>query len=114
MLSESDVEERAQYCRCVFLQLSRLYSRDLVEPSRYLEYLNRSSLGLGKDQFITETIQDSLESNQPDAGLLSLITLYEGFTYAYCEVLEKSLEEIEKTLPPGLLEQLAEEMEGGE
>lgn len=114
MLSESEVEERARYCRCVFLQLSRLYSRDLVEPSRYLEYLNKSSLGLGSDQFISETIEEALAANQPDAGLLSLLTLYEGFTYAYCEVLEKSLEEIEETLPPGLLEQLAEEMEGGE
>ncbi len=110
MLSEEEIEERARYCHSVFLQLSWLYSNDFAEPAQYLEILQKSSLGLGADQFIIMTIEEALMENRPDGGLRSLISLYEGFTHAFCEVLERNLESISNTMPPEWLEQLAGEM----
>ncbi len=110
MLQESEIEERARYCYCVFLQLSWLYSNDFAEPCQYLSYLAKSSLGLGTDRFITMTIEEALKENRQDGGLLSLISLYEGFAHALCQVLEKELEEIIGQLSPEFLKKLAEEM----
>jgi len=47
-----------------------------------------------------------------DGGLNYLITLYEGFAHAYCEVLEKDLTEIRDAVPKKLLKKLAAEMGG--
>ncbi len=114
MLEEPEIEERARYCYCVFLQLSWLYSNDSVDPCRYPDYLARSSLGLGTDQFIAETLGESLMENRPDGGLLQLISLYEGFTHAFCQVLEKDMDEIKAQVPPDFIKKLAEEMGVGD
>jgi hypothetical protein len=114
MLQETEIEERARYCYCVFLQLSWLYSNDSIEPGRYPDYLAKSSLGLGTDQFITETLREALMQNRPGGGLLQLISLYEGFTHALCQVLEKDMDEIKAQIPPDLMKKLAEEMGVGD
>jgi hypothetical protein len=110
MLSETEIMERAGYCYSVFLQLSWLYSNDCIEPAQYLEHLNKSSLGLGTDRFITMSIEEALMENRPDGGLLSLIALYEGFVHAFCEVLEKDLDYIKKGISQDFLQVLATEM----
>ncbi|GLI33953.1 hypothetical protein [Desulforhabdus amnigena] len=111
MLSEQEIRDRAHYCYCVFLQLSWLYSNDLIEPSQYLEYLKKSSLDLISDQFITMTIEEALMLRQPNDGLTSLIHLYEGFVHALCEVLETDLEEIKKGISRDFLQKLASEVD---
>ncbi|MCE5333621.1 MAG: hypothetical protein LLG06_03435 [Desulfobacteraceae bacterium] len=110
MLSEADVEERARYCYCVLMQLSWLYSNDNIEPSQYLEWLKTSSLGLGTDEFITLTVEDALLQSREDGGLLTLISLYEGFAHAFCQVLERELDDVKAEIDPGMLRQLAGEM----
>lgn len=110
MLDASEIEERARYCHCVFLQLSWLCSNDSVEPGRYVDYLARSSLGLGSDRFVTMTIEEALMENRPDGGLRALISLYEGFTHAFCQVLETDTDSIMEQISPGFLQKLAEEM----
>jgi hypothetical protein len=115
MLQEPDIEERARYCYLVFLQLSWLHSNDDIQPEKYLECLTKSSLGLGGDEFITLSIGDALRlERRPDGGLLSLISLYEGFTNAFCQVLEKDVDEIRAQIPEGFLMQLAGEMGVGD
>src|SRR5208337_2692033 len=114
MLDASEIEERARFCYCVFLQLSWLCSNDFVEPGQYPDYLAKSSLGLGSDQFITMTLDEALMENRPDGGLGSLVSLYEGFTYAFCQVLEKDMDQIKAQISPGLLKKLAEEMGMGD
>jgi hypothetical protein len=114
MLQESEIEERARYCYCVFFQLSLLYSNDFAQPGQYLQYLANSSLGLGTDEFITMTLREAPElENGPAGGLLSLISLYEGFAHAFCQVLEKDVEEIKAQIPTGFVKKLAEEMGAG-
>ncbi len=110
MLSEKEIRERAEYCYLVFLQLSWLLSNDFIEASRYLEYLKKSSLGLGDDAFIIETIQESLLMGREDGGLTSLLNMYEGFFTAFCEVLEIDSDDIKNGLFPDDLEKLASEM----
>lgn len=110
MLSEPEVLERAKYCYCVFMQLSWLHSNDSVPPDRYPERLARSSLGLGTDNFITMTLEEALMERRPDGDLLSLISLYEGFVHALCEVLETGMEAIGKQIPRDRLKKLAGEM----
>lgn len=110
MLSEKQIRERAVYCYIVFLQLSWLLSNEFVEPAEYLDYLKRSSLGLGDDAFITETIRESLMMGREDAGITSLANLYEGFFSAFCEVLEINSEEIFELIPDNDLERYASEM----
>jgi hypothetical protein len=114
MLDASEIEERAGYCYCVFLQLSWLYSNDFVEPARYADYLAKSSLGLGSDQFITMTLEEALLENRAEGGLRSLISLYEGFTQAFCQVLEKDMDEIKAQISPEFLKKLADEMGVGD
>ncbi|MHC1728754.1 MAG: hypothetical protein AB9866_22595 [Syntrophobacteraceae bacterium] len=110
MLSETEIEERAKYCCCVFLQLSWLYSNDFIEPQQYLEHLGKSSLELGNDQFIRQSIEEALMENRPDGGLISLISLYEGFAGAFCQVLERDVDEIRSEISTDFLRQLADEM----
>jgi hypothetical protein len=110
MLSEKEIRERAEYCYLVFLQLSCLLRNDFIEPAQYLEYLQKSSLGLGDDTFIIETIQESLLMGRDDGGLTSIMNLYEGFFTAFCEVLEIDADDIENSLLPDDLEKLASEM----
>jgi hypothetical protein len=110
MLSEQEIRERAEYCYLVFLQLSWLLSNDFLEPSQYLEVLKKSSLGLGDDAFIVETIRDSLLTGREDGGLSSLLNLYEGFFTAFCEVLQIRSNEISEGISPDDLEKLAAEM----
>ena len=52
--------------------------------------------------------------NRPDGGLLQLISLYEGFTHAFCQVLEKDMDEIKAQIPPDFIKKLAEEMGVGD
>lgn len=110
MLSEAEITDRARYCYSVLLQLSWLYSNDCIEPDRYTEYLQRSSLDLGSDRFITMSIEEALMENRPDGGLLSLIALHEGFVHAFCEVLEKDLDYIKEGMSRDFLQTLASEM----
>ncbi len=110
MLDASEIEERAKYCYCAFLQLSWLYSNDFAEPGRYMEFLAKSSLGLGEDKFIVMTIEEAMMENQPEVGLRSLISLYEGFAHAFCQVLEQEVDEIGALISPDFLKRLAEEM----
>jgi hypothetical protein len=110
MLSETDILDRAKYCYCVLLQLSWLHSNDSVEPAQYVEYLNKSSLDLGNDRFIIMNIEEAMMENRPDAGLLSLIALYEGFVHAFCEVLEKDLDSVKEGVSGDFLQVLASEM----
>ena len=115
MLEQSEIEERARYCYLVFVQLSWLHKNDFVQPGRYRDYLAKSSLGLGTDEFIAATLGESPAlDNRPDGGLRTLISLYEGFTHAFCQVLEKDLDEIRAQIPPGFLRHLAEEMGMGD
>ena len=110
MLDAPEIEERARYCYCVFHQLSWLLSNDFAEPGKYADYLAKSSLGLGSDRFIIMTLEEGVMENRPEAGLRSLVALYEGFYHAFCQVLEKDIEEIKAQISPGFLKQLAEEM----
>lgn len=110
MLSEKEIRERAEYCYLVFLQLSWLLSNDFIEPAQYLVCLKKSSLGLGDDAFIIETIRESLMMGREDGGLNSLLNMYEGFFTAFCEVLEIDSDDIRNGLSPDDLEKLASEM----
>ena len=110
MLAEDEILERAQYCYCVFLQLGWLHDNELAEPHQYLDYLKNSSLELGRDEFITTTIEEALLLGKPDGGLTGLLALYEGFAHAYCEVLETDLETLSKELPRDFLRKLAAEV----
>lgn len=110
MLSEAQIRERAEYCYCVFLQLSWLHSNDDIPADRYIERLKKSSIELATDEFIVMTIEEALMEDMPDGGLLSLMALYEGFAHAFCEVLETTMDEIKKNIPPELLRKLADEM----
>jgi hypothetical protein len=110
MLSEEEVRERALYCYCVFLQLGCLHDNDLIEPHEYLEVLKKSSLQLGSDGFIAATIEEALMQGLPDGGLRALLALYEGFVHAYCEVLQISLDSLEKEISRDFLRDLGSEV----
>lgn len=110
MLTEEEIRERTQYCSCVLMQLGWLHDNEWVEPSRYLEYLQHSSLQLGSDPFITTTIEEALAMHRADGGLDTLLAFYEGLVLAYCEVLETSREEVTQELSRDLLRRLASEV----
>jgi len=110
MLSEREIRDRAEFCYLVFLQLSCLLSNDFIESSQYIDYLKKSSLGLGDDAFIIETIQESILMGREDAGLSSLVNLYEGFFTAFCEVLEIHPDNLKDVLSPDDFEKYAAEM----
>ncbi len=110
MLTENEVMDRAFYCYCVCLQLNWLLSNDHTTPPEYLKILKTSSLQLGDDDFIVQSITEALVSGEEDGGLNNLITIYESFAYAYCEVLETSLEDLKESIPPERLKELASEV----
>lgn len=110
MLSEEEIRERTKYCYCVYLQLSWLRDNELVDTAEYWDCLQKSSLRLSNDEFIRMTINDALLSGQDDGGLTSLIDLYQGFIYAFCEVLQIDSEEIEKSLSRDFLKKLSAEV----
>lgn len=110
MLPENEVMDRAFYCYCVCLQLNWLLSNDDVTPPQYLKILEGSSLRLGDDDFIYQSISEALVSGEEDGGLNSLITIYESFALAYCEVLEIGLNDLRDTVPPERLKTLAAEV----
>lgn len=111
MLSEEEIQERAKYCYLVFFQLSHLRSLELANPAHYLKVLEQSSLHLIEDGFILMTMEDELRMGSPDCGLDYLMTLYEGFAHAYCEVIEKPLTSIRDEIPGEYLKKLAAEMD---
>ncbi len=110
MLSEEEIQERAKYCYLVFFQLSCLRSLELANPAHYMKVLEKSSLHLIDDEFILLTMEDEFRMGSTDCGLDYLITLYEGFAHAYCEVIEKQLTSIRDGIPGDFLEMLAAEM----
>lgn len=110
MLTEEEVRERAEYCYCVYMQLNALLRNELLEPSRYKEYLKHSSLQLGNDEFITATIDEGLLEGLEDGGLGSLISLYEGFVHAFCTVLEIDVKEMVQNMSGDFLEKLVDEV----
>lgn len=111
MLLENEIRERAEYCYLVFLQLSCLRANPKAEPHRYPDYLSRSTLRLADDEFIRTILDEELKMGTADGGLGYLIALYEGFAHAYCEVLQRPLEEIRDGVPQNFREKLAGEME---
>ena len=111
MLSETEIKEMAKYCYLVFFQLSCLRDRELANPAHYLKVLEKSSLRLIEDEFILMTMEDEFRMGSTDCGLDYLITLYEGFAHAYCEVLEKQLASIRDGIPGDFLKKLAAEMD---
>ncbi|MBN2515510.1 MAG: hypothetical protein JXC33_05690 [Deltaproteobacteria bacterium] len=110
MLSEEEVRERAEYCYCVYIQLNALLKNELLDPSRYMEYLKNSSLQLGDDEFIKATIQEGLLAGLEDGGLGSLISLYEGFVHAFCTVIEMDVTEMVQDISGDFLEKLVDEV----
>ncbi|MEN6467266.1 MAG: hypothetical protein ABFD62_18990 [Syntrophaceae bacterium] len=110
MLPENEVMDRAFYCYCVCLQLNWLLGNDDVAPPQYLKILKDSSLQLGDDDYIVQSITEALVSGEEDGGLDNLITIYESFAYAYCEVLEISMDDLKDTIPPERLKELAAEV----
>jgi|OpeIllAssembly_1097287.scaffolds.fasta_scaffold69561_2 hypothetical protein len=112
MLSVSEVRERAEYCYLVFLQLSCLRANHSAVPARYLDYLKRSTLRLADDEFVLTILDEEMKMGTPDGGLGYLIALYEGFSHAYCEVLQIPLEEIRDGIPLAFREKLSAEMDG--
>ena len=111
MLPENEIRERAEYCYLVFLQLSCLRANPKADPNRYPDYLARSTLHLADDEFIRTILDEELKMGTADGGLGYLIALYEGFAHAYCEVLQRPLEEIRDGVPQNFREKLAGEME---
>ncbi len=112
MLPETEIQERARYCYLVYFQLSHLRDREAANPLEYLQILQNSSLRLHEDAFIAHTMEEDIRMGNTDAGLGYLVTLYEGFAHAYCEVLEKDLTEIRDAIPKPFLKKLAAEMGG--
>ena len=111
MLPENEIRERAEYCYLVFLQLSCLRANPKAEPHQYPDYLSRSTLRLADDEFIRTILDEELKMGTADGGLGYLSALYEGFAHAYCEVLQRPLEEIRDGVPQNFREKLAGEME---
>lgn len=109
MLTEEEVRQRATYCYLAFRQMARLYSSN-EEPSGYLESLGRSSLELAEDPFIRETFEEAIREKRVEEALHHLMILYEGLTFALCEVLEVDMESLGETLPPSYLEELMDEV----
>jgi hypothetical protein len=110
MLSELEVRERAEFCYCVVWQMKHLLRNELLNPLTYRDFLKRSSLGLGNDEFICSALEEGLRSGTENAGVNDLISLYEGFLHAYCEVLESDMETVTAGIPSEFLRKLADEM----
>lgn len=113
MLTEEETLERAKYCYCVLLQLGTLQESGPVDPSRYLERLENSSLGLAGDEFVAVSLREAVMAGRPDGGLESLIAFYEGLIHALCTVLQTDLDEVQKAIPEEFLEMLVSEVSVG-
>ncbi|HPL62292.1 MAG: hypothetical protein PHG91_07900 [Syntrophales bacterium] len=110
MLSQDEIRERARYCCCVFLQLSWLSGNEEITAAGYKEALKKSSLGLGEDDFILQTIDEAVHLGRPDGGLTGLVAFYEGLACAYGEVLESDLDTIRREIGTECLKKLAGEV----
>ncbi|HOK06774.1 MAG TPA: hypothetical protein PK836_06735 [Syntrophales bacterium] len=113
MLSKEEIRERAEYCYLVFHQLSCLRGEEGILPHEYLKRLEGSSLKLAEDPFICAVIEEDIKLGTPDGGLNYLTALYEGFTHAYCEVIEMKVEDLRDSIPADLLRKLATEVSAG-
>jgi len=110
MLPEQDIFERLEYCYLIYCQLAALQMNESLEPSDYLSTLKNSSLRIEEDGFIAMTIKDGLIRGIEDGGLSNLISLYEGFVHAFCEVLETDLEDMKDAIPQEILEKVVREI----
>jgi len=110
VLPENEIAERLEYCYLVYCQLTALQMNESVEPPDYLPTLKKSSLRIEEDGFIGMTLKDGLIRGVEDGGLSNLISLYEGFVHAFCEVLETDLEDVKSTLPLDILEKIIGEV----
>lgn len=110
MLPEEEIVERLKYCYLVFCQLASLQRNENADPFEYEEILKGSSLRLQEDEFITTTLRDSLLQGIEDGGLSNLVSMYEGFVHAYCEVLETDLDDIGRLIPREYLEKIIREV----
>ena len=111
MLSEEETRQRAAFYFCAGYQLKMMLRNDLRHPTEYLKLLERSSLTLAEDELVRTTIEDGVMSGRDDGGVNTLITLFEGFLYALCEVLETDADTIGAMIPPDFLDTLAREMD---
>ena len=110
MLPEKEIVERLEYCYLVYCQLAALQMNESVEPFEYLDVLKKSSLRIEEDGFIGMTLKDGFMRGIEDGGLSNLISLYEGFVHAFCEVLETDLEDVKDTIPGDILEKVVREV----
>ena len=110
MLNEKDINERAKYCYLVYHQLCYLQKNEFIDPIQYIDILEKSSLGLKSDNFIRESITRAISIGDQDGGLNSLVSLYEGFVYAFCEILEINIETLVKNFDKNILRSLEKEI----
>jgi hypothetical protein len=111
MLSETEIRDRARYCCCVLKQIGWLYGNSSIPPSRYIDYLRKSSLALAEDEFLIGTLQEAARQGNLEQGLLSIINTYEGLVLGLCEVLETDMAQIEADVAPDTMKRLAAEMD---
>jgi hypothetical protein len=110
MLSEEETLQRAAFYYCAAYQLKMLLRNDFLNPGEYLKLLERSSLKLAEDEMIRTTIEEGVLSGSDDGGINALISLFEGFLYALCEVLETDADSVAAMVPAQFLETLSDEM----
>jgi hypothetical protein len=113
VLSEEETRQRAAFYYCAGFQLKMLMRNDFLRPEEYLTILERSSLKLAEDEIIRTTIEEGVLSGSEDGGVYALITLFEGFLYALCEVLEIDADSIAAIIPAEFLATLSDEMNAG-
>jgi hypothetical protein len=110
VLREEEILERLKYCYLVFCQLASLQRNEAADPVEYEEILKGSSLRLHEDEFITATLREGLIQGIEDGGLSNLVSMFEGFVHAYCEVLETDLDDIGLLIPREYLEKIIREV----
>jgi len=113
MLTEEEVRERVRYCYLAYIQLAVLAADgEGLSLASSLDRLRRSSLGLGEDDFIRQTMEERGACHGVASALAYLAALYEGFVHALCEVLQVGPEEILAEIPQEGLKKWKEEMGG--
>jgi len=110
MLEEKEIAERLEYCYLVYCQLVALQMNESVEPFEYISILKNSSLHIDEDGFIGISLKDGLVLGIEDGGLSNLVSLYEGFVHAFCEVLETNMEAVKNAIPGDILEKIIREI----
>ncbi|MCF8053924.1 MAG: hypothetical protein K9K75_01705 [Deltaproteobacteria bacterium] len=110
MLQENEVLERMKYCYLVYRQLGWLYTNSMIAPPDYVSYLKSSSLRLGEDDFIMESMQEATRFGEIEEALRELLSFYEGMAYALAAVLEIPIANMEDLFPNEELILLAREM----